>query len=249
MEDLSGDERRWESSGASRAVRLMARGRWPDEIDVWQLRFDFAGALAEDMPFLDAAERARAARFLRLPDRIRSAATRSVLRELLGGYLNMNPADVPLVVSSRGKPMLADLRHDALSFNVSHSGDHALIAVSRRHVVGVDIERINPAIDWRGLARLVCTPLEKQAIEASPLALQPAQFFRCWTAKEALLKALGLGITEGLLALRVDLHAAIPAGPPQVAEGAHAFDGARSMHYRWIEDIDGYPGCLAFNSA
>ncbi|POR51572.1 4'-phosphopantetheinyl transferase [Paraburkholderia eburnea] len=246
MADPFSDAARERGIDASRAVPLMARGRWPQEIDVWHLRFDFAGAQPGEVPFLSAAERAKAARFLQLPDQIRSAATRSVLRELLGHYLKMNPADVPLVVASRGKPMLADSLDVALSFNVSHSGDHALIAISRRHAVGIDIERIDTTIDWRGLARLVCTPVEKQAIETAPPQLQAAQFFRCWTAKEALLKALGLGITDGLLALRVDPRT---EAPPQVADGAYAFDGARAMNYRWIEDIDGYLGCLAFDIA
>lgn len=248
------DETPEQGASATRTLRLNANGRWPDDIEVWHLRFDFEGPRADAMPFLDAAERAKAARFMRLPDQVRFASTRSVLRELLGEALGMHPRDVPFVVSERGKPMLADSPGSPLSlsplyFNVSHSGDHALIALSRRRGVGVDIERINAAIDWRGLARLVCTTDERQAIEDVPPAFQPAQFFRCWTAKEALLKTLGLGITEGLLALQVDLRkqasAAFPA-PPQVVKDAHGCEGAQALQYRWIEEVDGYFGCLAF---
>jgi 4'-phosphopantetheinyl transferase len=234
---------------SARRLRVNANGRWPDDVDVWRLRFDFQDARPGEMPFLDAAERAKAARYMRLPDQVRFASTRSALRALLGEALGMDPRDVPLVVSERGKPMLADSLGNTLSFNVSHSGDHALIALSQRRGVGVDIERINESIDWRGLARLVCTPEERQAIEDAPHPLQPAQFFRCWTAKEALLKTLGLGITEGLLALRVDLRGQTPRAfpaPPQVVRDTHGCAGARVLQYRWIEEIDGYFGCLAF---
>ncbi|MBB3257763.1 4'-phosphopantetheinyl transferase [Paraburkholderia bannensis] len=234
---------------SARRLRVYANGRWPDDIDVWHLHFDFDNASPDSMPFLDATERAKAARYVRLADQVRFAATRSALRALLGEALKMDPRDVPLVVSERGKPMLADTSGGAISFNVSHSGDHALIVLSQRRGVGVDIERIDEAIDWRGLARLVCTPEERQAIEGAPHALQPAHFFRCWTAKEALLKTLGLGITEGLQALRVDLCVQTPGAfpaPPQVLKDVHGCVGARALQYRWIEEIDGFFGCLAF---
>jgi 4'-phosphopantetheinyl transferase len=243
------DAIREQGDSGARTQRLSANGRWPDDIDVWHLRFDFEGARPHEAPFLDAAERAKAARYMRLPDQVRFAATRSTLRALLGEALGMLPEQVPLVVSERGKPMLADALGSALSFNVSHSGDHALIALSRQRGVGVDIEQINEAIDWRGLARLVCTTEEKQAIEDAPSARQAAQFFRCWTAKEAVLKTLGLGIADGLLALRIDLSMQLPEAfpmPPQVVKDAPAFAAAQALQYRWIDEIDGYFGCLAF---
>lgn len=246
MAHLVSDEVREPVVRSSRAVRLRAEGRWPEDIDLWHVSFDFDGARLDEAPFLDTAERERAARFHQLADQVRFASTRSVLRELLGHYLRIDPAAVPLVVSGRGKPELAGSACGRLSFNVSHSGDHALIAISSRRTVGIDIERIDAAINWRELAALVCTPSERQAIEGSSSEIQPVQFFRCWTAKEALLKALGLGITAGLLALRVDPREERSCGQPQVVDGAHAFEGARALRYGWLPDIDGYLGCLAY---
>ncbi len=77
-----------------------------------------------------------------------------------------------------------------------------------------------------------------------PVWLQRQSFFRCWTAKEALLKTLGLGITEGLRALKID-----PAGDGlrrPVVNGEVVFAGARTLQYHWLNDLPGYVGCVAF---
>jgi 4'-phosphopantetheinyl transferase len=136
-----------------------------------------------------------------------------------------------------------------LSFNVSHAGDHALIALSRVREVGIDIEQHNASIDWRGLARLVCTPAERQALDSAPPPSQAALFMRCWTAKEALLKTLGLGIAHGLQALSVDLAGGCgvdAAASPEVVGSAVEFGAASQLQYRWLDDVPGYACCLAF---
>lgn len=233
-------------SAGARPQRLAARGRWPDDIALWRVDFDFAQTPA-DAPFLDDAERARAQRYLQRADQIRFAVTRSVLRQLLADAIGDAPDALRFVFSERGKPQLQD--HIGLSFNVSHAGNHALIALSRTREVGIDIEQHNASIDWRGLSRLVCTPAERQALDSAPPPSQAALFMHCWTAKEALLKALGLGIAHGLLALGVDLAGeggVERAASPHVVGSAGEFGAASQLHYRWLDDVPGYACCLAF---
>jgi 4'-phosphopantetheinyl transferase len=234
---------------SSRAVQIAARGGLPDDIGVWHVPLRFTGNCASDMPFLDAEERAKATRFRNTADQVRFSLTRSVLRELLGVFLGIDPVQVKIRTTSRGKPELASSIRGRLLFNVSHSGAHALIAISRKRVVGVDIELVDKAIAWRELATLVCTPGERKMIEVSMPDTQHEEFYRCWTAKEALLKALGLGITENLLALTIDLRAVERTSlSPQVAAEAHALDALRAMKCCWIRDIPDYSACLAYET-
>lgn len=228
-----------------RLVRLQAAGRWPADVDVWHVGISASGAEV-DASVLDPGELERAARYRQPVDRLRYVATRAALRELLGERLGIRPASLRLTTTRRGRPELAD-PHGGLSFNVSHAGEHALIAISPARTVGVDIERVDPELDWRQLVDLVCTADEQRLWMAGPAApLQREYFFRCWTAKEALLKALGIGIAEGLHALAVN-----PAGdgmlqPVVAATQDQRFAGAADFACCWLADLAGYIGCVAF---
>lgn len=217
---------------------LEARGRWPTDIAVWQIRLP-AQADARDWPSLTADEREHAARF-RLPaDRIRFAVTRSRLRQLLAGHRDTPPAALRFTRNAWGRPELVD---GGLSFNVSHSKDQALIAISTTRRVGVDVEWIDPALDWQALTGLLCTPGELQAIEGAPPDMRRRAFFRCWTAKEALLKAQGQGIAAGLHSLSL-----APGGLQAPGEaGSRTLDNGDRLHYRWLEGVAGYSACLAY---
>ncbi|MBN3841985.1 4'-phosphopantetheinyl transferase superfamily protein, partial [Burkholderia sp. Ac-20349] len=148
-------------------------------------------------------ERARAARFMRHEDAVRSAATRAALRDVLGTALGIAPQAVAIVVDASGRPSLDGTHRASLDFNVSHAGDHALLAWAPAGRVGVDIECCNRAADWRALTREVCAPAEAAYLDSVPLAARAGEFMRVWCAKEALLKALGTGIVGGLRAFAV----------------------------------------------
>ncbi|WP_175026199.1 4'-phosphopantetheinyl transferase family protein, partial [Burkholderia aenigmatica] len=148
-------------------------------------------------------ERARAARFMRHEDAVRSAATRAALRDVLGTALGIAPQAVAIVVDASGRPSLDGTHRASLDFNVSHAGDHALLAWAPAGRVGVDIECCNRAADWRALTREVCAPAEAAYFDSLPLAARAGEFMRVWCAKEALLKALGTGIVGGLRAFAV----------------------------------------------
>ncbi len=216
--------------------RLVAGGRWPADLDLWHVCIP--AALGErDWACLEAAERARAARYRQPGDRVRFALTRARLRQLLAGRLGVAPAALRFAYNPWGRPQLVG---GGLSFNVSHGAGHALIAISAARRVGVDVEWVDPALDWQDLTGMVCTAAEARAILAGPRARQRQRFFHCWTAKEALLKAGGQGIGSGLHALCLG-----SAGAAGEAGGSRLVAG-RVLHYRWLGDIPGYSACLAY---
>jgi 4'-phosphopantetheinyl transferase len=121
---------------------------------------------------------------------------RAPLLRLLGAYLGRDAAAVHLVIGEHGRPALADA--SALEFNWSHSGHLALVAVARGIVPGVDIERRRPRPRAAALAQRYFTPTEAAALSRLAPAEREVAFLRLWTAKEAVLKALGRGLAFGL---------------------------------------------------
>ncbi len=214
------------------------------------LRVDFAFDAPLEAPAhaaLDAAERARAARFLRPADAIRSAATRAALRAVLGVELGVAAGSLRFATGEAGRPALAlDGVAAAFDFNVSHSGSHALIAWSPITRVGVDIEAGRAAIDWQPLARMVFAAADAAAVAALPPERQREAFYRVWTAKEALLKVLGVGIAGGLDAFSV-LDAATPGAlVPRVVNPAAPASGVAGYTAAWVDAAPEHPACLAW---
>ncbi|WP_454726834.1 MULTISPECIES: 4'-phosphopantetheinyl transferase family protein [Cupriavidus] len=170
---------------------------------LWRLDLSGRGmALADALPCLSGSEQERCAALRQPADRLRFAVTRASLRMLLGAQLGMPPRALPLATAAHGKPCL-DLP-GAPAFNVSHAGAHGLVAVGQAAAVaraGVDVERIDAALDPAALgemARLCFTPRERAWLAARAPAQWPAAFHALWTAKEALLKALGVGVAAHL---------------------------------------------------
>jgi 4'-phosphopantetheinyl transferase len=157
---------------------------------------------------LSPDEQHRAARFHFERDRIRFVAARGNLRRILSRYRGCNASDITFEYSSHGKPALP---HDPLSFNLSHSGDWALCAVTLARRVGVDIELLRPDLASETIAERFFAPGEVAALRALPLGEQTAAFFRCWTRKEAFVKARGEGLSLPLDRFEVTLGPAEPA--------------------------------------
>lgn len=169
-----------------------------DEVQVWQVALDSEEHARRLEPLLAADERDRAARFHFPRDRRRYVIGRGWLRVLLGEYLAIPPTAICLEASPLGKPCLAGEPGSDLRFNVAHSADVALIAVTRGREIGVDVEGERPDVRWPDLAERFFAPVETAAIQALPEPERRAAFFRCWTRKEAYLKALGLGLHVNL---------------------------------------------------
>lgn len=223
----------------------------PGGIRVWRLalRLDEPPP-ARDWALLAPAEVERAQRLRQPADRVRAVCTRAALRRLLGERLGVVASLVPLETGSHGRPRLAaeaggrrSPEGPVLDFNVSHSGACALIALSDGGLsVGVDVEECDAAAghhappgedpaeraegdDARALEALVLS-LREQAAGA---AARPG-FRTLWTAKEAVLKCLGLGVAEHLRAvsLKWPLESLHGGMPPGAAGGAGSAESAES---------------------
>jgi 4'-phosphopantetheinyl transferase len=243
---IGGADRRMSGHNIDLAVRIPSSGRWPDDVALWRVDMRDAAA-CEDTIYLnlDGAERTRADRYVRRADSRRFMATRSTLRKLLGARIGVSPNELVFVATERGRLELPD--HPLLSFNVSHSGDAALLAISDRRVVGVDLERLDPSLNWRRIVALVCTDDEQRVLQTAPEQMQCELFIRYWVAKEAILKAMGIGITEDLLNLVVDPTAQGVQKP--VVSNTSALIGARTLRFHWLSDVDEHPACIAYGRA
>ena len=123
----------------------------------------------------------------------------AALRSILAGYLNVTPGDLEFEIGRRGKPRPAPtFTKDKLEFNLSHSHEVALIAVTREKEIGVDVERVREDFAFVEVAERYFTAGELSAIRALPQDLQRRAFYQCWTSKEAFLKAKGVGLSGEL---------------------------------------------------
>lgn len=121
------------------------------------------------------------------------AASRWALREVLGRYLEVGAAEIELVTTANGKPALADPGAE-LRFNLSHSGELALVAVAHEREVGVDVQRIAPRRNLARLATRALDPNAAAAVRAAPAGRQVAVFHQAWARHEAQVKCLGSGL-------------------------------------------------------
>ena len=160
-------------------------------MDVWRL--DLA-APSDDMSWLlTADERERAERFARLEDRDRWTQARGVLRMLLGRYAGADPMALRFVTGAHGKPALSG-GPQALSFNLSHSGDITLYAFALGCAVGIDVELPRPGIDMLGVAARVLGADATRRLGALDGATREKEFLRAWVRHEATLKCRGTGL-------------------------------------------------------
>ena len=170
------------------------------EVHVYLADLTAEGA-EEGVGLLDEGERARAGRLVFEADRRRFVVAHAILREVLARHLPVAPAELRFVYGPQGKPALA--QWEGLEFNMSHSGELALYAVSRGLAVGVDVERVRPEVARELTAARTFTPAEVEALLALPESEQPRAFFTIWTRKEACLKATGKGLSVPLDAFAV----------------------------------------------
>lgn len=214
-------------------------------VHVWRLRLDLpAERLAALEPLLCPHERDRAGRFRFERDRTRFVAAHSGMRMVLSSYLRCQPQQVDLVQDGRSKPLLRPSTDPApLRFNLSHSGDWALLAVGQREI-GVDIEQVRLISDLEHLAASVLAPSELAVLTTSPERDRLECFFRIWTRKEAAVKAIGAGLAAELRSIEIE-----PADPAR----AEAFQVKRVAHsrlslYGWSFDpLPGYHAALVLD--
>ena len=154
-------------------------------------------ALARMTAMLSPEERAVAAGFDSADRRRSYVVAHALLRSILGRIAGVAPNELVFRYGQRGKPELAGPVQN-LQFNMSHSRDVMLIAVAHGRRVGVDIEHIDEPGDVRRIAARFLSPRDRDAIERLPADRQRDAFLRCWTRKEAYMKARGDGISRPL---------------------------------------------------
>lgn len=125
----------------------------------------------------------------------RFVAGRGSLRQILASYLDIHPAEVQFAYGHAGKPYLVNATRD-LRFNVSHSGDLALIAVSLQSDIGVDVEFMCDIPEMTDIVSRFFPDSAKDAFFSATPAKRMSIFYKCWTEKEAVSKCTGVGITE-----------------------------------------------------
>ena len=233
--------RTWSAGGQEYALPdagsvLVVRARLAPEYGWSPSLIDGSSAL------LAPADHAHIARKQRVDDRLRSAIGRSLLRQALGAWWGMPPSQVPLQWTARGKPWLPD----GPAVSVSHAGDRVLVAFGHVDALGVDVEAAAPAargaypLDVEGIAERCWHPLEQRAWRQCAEPERRAWFFRQWTAKEAVVKALGGGVDDmPLIACEL---ATVTSGRVVALPGAQSPAG---WHVVLRQDDAGYPLAVA----
>jgi 4'-phosphopantetheinyl transferase len=166
-------------------------------VHLWGIALDRSQRCLEQCTsWLDETERHRAARLVRNDIRQRYVLAHGSLRAVLSRYLGINPDVVSFDRSETGKPSLTrELRdRSSITFNLSHAHGRALIAVAQAQEVGVDLECVRSDIEVVKLSKRYFAHSEHTAIMQAPEEQRAMRFFRYWVAKEALLKAQGIGL-------------------------------------------------------
>jgi 4'-phosphopantetheinyl transferase len=173
-----------------------------DEVHVWRFHLDMPQEIVDELAQrLSPNERRRAQQMRFEKDWRTLVVSRGVLRGLLGMYLEVPPSSLEFRYNEYGKPFLSPGLRQPIEFSVSHSGELALFAFVREVSVGVDLEAIRPLADLAGMVKSCLSPSEQERFHVLPADQRLSSFFRIWTRKEALSKAIGTGILEACLDL------------------------------------------------
>ncbi len=185
------------------------------------------GDLARLQRLLSSEERVEARRFHRPADRLRSVAARAALRTILAAYLQERPQALRLATGPSGKPCL-----DGLQFNLSHTGNLALVAVSKEKRIGVDIEKLRELPSMQAVLSFIFTDEERAFVESHSGEHRSRAFFLIWNRREAAAKALGLDLLTCFSRLEI----------PAAAYSAAGFQVPLAGEDWWLRDFSPAPG-------
>lgn len=212
-----------------------------DSVHVWKTMLSDCGATpSPEVLSEDEIKRAELFRFQ--VDKNRFIYTRSTLRRLLAHYCEVKAEAVQFAYNSHGKPYLCNLNHTKeIRFNVTHSMDMALFAVSREYKIGVDVEYTRDTVEYLKLAQKFFSGKEFLALSRLSGTALKRRFYQYWTCKEAFVKAIGTGLSFSLADFTVNLE---DEGTPYLEwVDGRSFSGKCSMSIIPLED--GYCGSLA----
>ena len=215
-----------------------------DEIHVWAATLAAPPeALEKYSATLSPDEKERANKFKFEKHRNRYIAARGALRAILGNYLRVAPVELRFVYLTNGKPALAEECGGAgIHFNLAHTEDLALVAVTRIGMAGVDVESVRPVKNVEELVARFFSPRENDLFQKVPDPQKPAAFFNLWTRKEALLKATGEGITRSLSLVEVSF---LPGEPARLLAISGDAEAARGWGLRELLPAKGFAAAVA----
>ncbi len=174
-----------------------SRPHLDDHVVVWLAWVSQAGPfLKEGEIYLNRQDHERAARFRFAEDRARFVLGRGLLGQCLGRYLDYPTEPLELAYTAEGRPFLP--RDSTTQFSISHGRDLVGVALSRGTLVGIDLEYVAADFNFDEMAERIFSAADLKSFQALPAQEKLPAFFSAWTAKEAYLKAKGVGISEGL---------------------------------------------------
>ena len=227
----------WEPRGPHPGRLALADG----QLHLW-LRAGAAGQaeVASAISILSDDERQRASAFSAEVDRRRYVVAHGCVRHLLADYTGIDAQALRFQVHTGGKPALAaEQARSGIAFNLSHSGDAVLLGVAQGIAVGVDVELMRPLSDLDGLARAIFSPAERRRFDALDASLRTEAFFAAWSRKEAVVKAMGSGLSSELAGVEATIDPREPAAlralnGSSAAARRWSLWGMRSAHGAWL---------------
>lgn len=183
------------------------------DVHIWQIDLRQPQSVVVQLAdCLSSDEGDKASRFHFQEDRNRYVVAHGALRHVLSVYLNSRPKQVEFVAGRQGKPaLMTSCNPRNLNFNLSHSGEIALLAVAVGINLGIDIERIRPDFAGIEVAERFFSEGEVRALLSTPQNLRTGAFFECWTRKEAYIKAHGEGLSADLRSFDVAFGSGVDA--------------------------------------
>jgi len=147
-------------------------------------------------PLLSSEEKERSERFKFYKHRKAFIASHGFMHTVLAYYIDTEANQIEFSQSEFGKPSLIDAQNkNNIQFNLSHSNNVAILAVSRQHSVGIDIEYAERKVDWQGISKRFFTADEQEQFRQLTETKQREAFFQIWTRKEAHMKVTGQGLS------------------------------------------------------
>jgi 4'-phosphopantetheinyl transferase len=216
------------------------RGTIPElcdgEAHVWSASLAVSRFELEQMrAVLSSDELLRSERSPLIEERNRFTVGRGLLRQVLAPYLNVEADELQFTYGHAGKPYLVNNPHN-IHFNISHSGDIALVAVTRAREIGVDVEKISDMPEMDDIVSRFFSDGAKAEFQSAPVADRLEVFFKCWTEREAISKCTGDGIADEK-PLSVQGITVIPLSPAMGYVGALAINGpaVKVRTWRWAQ--------------
>jgi len=168
-----------------------------NEVHIWLNYLNVHEARIKHLyPLLSDEEKERSERFKFYKHRKAFIASHGFLHSVLSYYINTPANEIKFSHGEQGKPsVLEELNPEKIQFNLSHSNNMAILAVCKKHSLGIDIEYAQRKTDWSGISKRFFTQKEQQQFFTLNEATQKDAFFQIWTRKEAHMKVTGMGLS------------------------------------------------------